>query len=243
MIRIFKNCRPLLKFRIDESVENIFDLFKKQFPADVVDSTKMNFEFDSRNLFIIFDILNFHFFNGALDRIQFAMCSAEDFKELLLNIGKEEDAKFEYYAVYMPQYTNAKNEQVMQTIFIIDSYGKMTFKFAVSCLLHEMIHYYDFTLGDMSNMVKNGKYRRGAEHATDTFNKYMAFARQEGIKVMPNGYGKKFEKLNIDAAEFKPVDESGENAGWADMVNRLKAGEDIPGVALAPNGNVVFIVT
>ena len=68
MIRVFKE-RPSLKFRIDESVENIFNLFKKHFPADVVDSLELDFEFDSRNLFTIFDILNFHFFGGALDRI------------------------------------------------------------------------------------------------------------------------------------------------------------------------------
>ena len=62
MIRIFKN-RPLLKFRLDESVDNIFDLLKKHFSADVVDSKSLDFEFDSYNLFKIFDILNFHFFS------------------------------------------------------------------------------------------------------------------------------------------------------------------------------------
>ena len=50
-----------------------------------------------------------------------------------------------------------------------------------------------------------------------------------------------FEKP-ADIAEFEPVSESNGSQGWTDMVNRLKAGEDIPGVALAPNGNVVFLV-
>lgn len=176
MIRVFKD-RPMLRFRIDESVENIFDLFKKHFPADVVDSTEMNFEFDSWNLFTVFDILNFHFFNGALERIQFAMCSAEDFRELLLKLDKPEKAKLKHYAAYMPQYINSENKLVKQTIFIIDSYGKMTFKFAVSVLMSEMIHYYDFTRGDLVNIVQNGKYKPGVEHRTDTFNKYAAFAR------------------------------------------------------------------
>lgn len=45
-----------------------------------------------------------------------------------------------------------------------------------------------------------------------------------------------------EVSESELFDESEENAGWADMVNRLKAGEDVPGVALAPNGNVIFLV-
>ena len=53
---------------------------------------------------------------------------------------------------------------------------------------------------------------------------------------------KEFEKLPVSAAEFKPVSESNGSQGWTDMVNRLKAGEDVPGVALVPNGNVVFLV-
>ena len=130
-----------------------------------------------------------------------------------------------------------------QTIFIIDSYGKMTFKFAASIMMHEMIHYYDFTRGDITAMIQNGRYRPGAEHETDTFRRYALFARQEGLNVMTDGRGSGFEKLNVDAAEFKPVSESNGSQGWTDMVSRLKAGEDIPGVALAPNGNVVFIVT
>ena len=241
MIRIFKNS-PLLKFRLDESVDNIFDLLKKHFSANVVDSKNLDFEFDSYNLFKIFDILNFHFFGNALERIQFAMCSAEDFRELLLKLDKPEKAKLKHYAAYMPQYINSENKLAKQTIFIIDSYGKMTFKFAVSVLMHEMIHYYDFTRGDLVNIVQNGKYKPGAKHGTDTFNKYAAFARQEGINVMANGHGKEFEKLNVDAAEFEPVSESNGSQGWTDMVNRLKAGEDVPGVALAPNGNVIFLV-
>ena len=76
MIRVFWKNHPILKFRLNESVDNIFDLFKKHFPADVVDSTELNFEFDSVNIFKVFDILNFHFFGGALERIQFAICSA-----------------------------------------------------------------------------------------------------------------------------------------------------------------------
>lgn len=59
---------------------------------------------------------------------------------------------------------------------------------------------------------------------------------------MPNGYGKNFDELNREIAEFKSLTEEEENAGWKKMVDRLKAGEDIPGVALAPNGNIVFIV-
>ena len=51
-----------------------------------------------------------------------------------------------------------------------------------------------------------------------------------------------FEKPITDAAEFEPVSESNGSQGWTDMVNRLKAGEDVPGVALAPNWNVVFLV-
>lgn len=51
-----------------------------------------------------------------------------------------------------------------------------------------------------------------------------------------------FEKLNVDTAVIETVSESNGSQGWADMVNRLKAGEDIPGIALAPNGNVVFLV-
>ena len=51
-----------------------------------------------------------------------------------------------------------------------------------------------------------------------------------------------FEKPITDTAEFEPVSESNGSQGWTDMVNRLKAGEDVPGVALAPNGNIVFLV-
>lgn len=50
-----------------------------------------------------------------------------------------------------------------------------------------------------------------------------------------------FEKP-IDASEFEPVSESNRSQGWTDMVNRLNAGEDVPGVALAPNVNAVFLV-
>ena len=51
-----------------------------------------------------------------------------------------------------------------------------------------------------------------------------------------------FEKPITDTVEFEPVSESNGSQGWTDMVNRLKAGEDVPGVVLAPNGNVVFLV-
>ena len=51
-----------------------------------------------------------------------------------------------------------------------------------------------------------------------------------------------FEKPITDTVELELVSESNGSQGWTDMVNRLKAGEDIPGVALAPNGNVVFLV-
>ena len=51
-----------------------------------------------------------------------------------------------------------------------------------------------------------------------------------------------FEKLNVDTVVIESVSESNGSQGWTDMVNRLKAGEDIQGVALAPNGNVIFLV-
>lgn len=69
---------------------------------------------------------------------------------------------------------------------------------------------------------------------------------KEGIKLLFRKAEKnnieEFEKLTTSAAEFEPVSESNGSQGWTDMVNRLKAGEDVPGVALAPNGNVVFLV-
>lgn len=245
MLRIFnpysKN-RLKLDFNLTESAENVFDLFKRHFPMDMIDSLDKKFEFDSTNIFQIFDILNFHFFGGILNRIPFTMCSANDFKSILIQIEKFEDAEYEYYAAYMPQYKNDRGEIVKQTIFIIDDCGKMTFKFAVSCMMHEMIHYYDFTRGTISRCIKRGAYRRGDEHFTPEFQRYTAFAASEGLKIMPNGYGKNFDELNREIAEFKPLTEEEENAGWKKMVDRLKAGEDIPGVALAPNGNVVFIV-
>ena len=51
-----------------------------------------------------------------------------------------------------------------------------------------------------------------------------------------------FEKPNVDTVVIESVSESNGSQGWTDMVNRLKAGEDIPGVALAPNRNIVFLV-
>ena len=51
-----------------------------------------------------------------------------------------------------------------------------------------------------------------------------------------------FEKPITDAAEFETGSNSNGSQGWTDMVNRLKAGEDVPDVALAPNRNVVFLV-
>lgn len=51
-----------------------------------------------------------------------------------------------------------------------------------------------------------------------------------------------FEKPITDTTEFEPVSESNGSQGWTDMVNRMKAGEDVPGVALALNGNVIFLV-
>lgn len=69
---------------------------------------------------------------------------------------------------------------------------------------------------------------------------------KEGIKLLFRKAEKnnieEFEKPTTSAAEFEPVSESNGSPGWMDMVNRLKAGEDVPGVALAPNGNVVFLV-
>lgn len=51
-----------------------------------------------------------------------------------------------------------------------------------------------------------------------------------------------FEKLITDTAEFEPVSKSNGSRGWMDMVSRLKTGEDMSGVALVSNGNVVFQV-
>ena len=69
---------------------------------------------------------------------------------------------------------------------------------------------------------------------------------KEGIELLFRKAEKnsieEFEKPTTSAAEFEPVSESNGSQGWTDMVNRLKAGEDVPGVALAPNGNVVFLV-
>lgn len=87
MLRIFnpysKN-RPKFDFSLVESVENVFNLFKQYFPADIIDSLDKKFEFNSTNIFQIFDILNFHFFGGILDRIPFTMCPACDFKSILI---------------------------------------------------------------------------------------------------------------------------------------------------------------
>lgn len=129
----------------ESNTGNVLDTFRKIFSQAVVDSTEMTFEYDSNNLFIIFDTFNDHFFNGRLKRIQFSLCSKDDFVEILKLMNKDYDT--DYYAAYIPQYTTSQNQTRKETIFIIDSYGKMTFKFAISCMLHEMIHYYDMHYG------------------------------------------------------------------------------------------------
>lgn len=68
---------------------------------------------------------------------------------------------------------------------------------------------------------------------------------KEGIKLLfrkaEENSIEEFEKLNVDTAVIESVSESNGSQGWTDMVNRLKAGEDIQGVTLAPNGNVIFL--
>jgi hypothetical protein len=234
---------PKISRTLEEAKLGLFQTFEKYFQPEQINSVESDFEFDSWNIFTIFDVLNEYFFGNELERINFCICSIQELRDILVQLGKQDDAKYDFYAMYLPQYQTEENKIVKHTIFVVDSYGKMAFKFAVSCMMHEMIHYYDFTKGTMKRIIDAGTYQRGDEHYTPEFKRYSRFAAKEGLKVMPNGYGKDFEELNKDVASFKQLTEEEKKAGWNKMVARLKAGEDIPGVALAPNGNVVFIIS
>jgi len=58
---------------------------------------------------------------------------------------------------------------------------------------------------------------------------------------MKTGDGKQFEKLNDEIAKFKPLSEEECKTQWQNLVARLEAGEDIPGVALTPSGTIAFL--
>lgn len=213
--------------------KSLLDEFSKMFDANLVcGNFKQTFFLPTeQDLLKIFSILNRLVFDEKLKDIPIFCLPKETFSVMLkdaydLDSNAIDKAKTSY-AMYVVKPEEVYGELIpgKECIVFNTSYGNEPFGFVVSCICHEMIHYYDVHYGDFLKHAKNGVFDH---HSTITFLKFMKKAKDQwDIPITIHGNDNPNEVLYKSAQEFftrdsiTETDESSENV-WFNGTSIVK---------------------
>lgn len=186
---------------LTEALTKTVTEFENAFSHDIVFSADSVFAFSLENAKIIFSILNKNVFSNELKQIPFEFVSFNEMRMIASKFGYKNAYAmywrlFENYKLNDGTYIGKVLKSSQKFVMAVDI--KQTFAFAVSCLCHEMIHYWLDEKTTIVNAIAEAKFEHKIlnTHNNEFFEKYMDIAANEGINVMKDTDGKTFSELN-----------------------------------------------
>ena len=192
----------------DQLLQALSDAFEKSKLFSKSYKRKFNEDFFRK----AYDILNEHFFLSKLDKILVYYKSDADIRKFLINrkMNKNDipDLFFGSYAILYdndPETLKMTDELIIHDDVILlnkDHIEDKSLIFAIACLCHEMIHYYDRLFGEYCDFAKFTIITNIKKniHNTMTFENMKDKANELGINVIQEiPKGKNAEILDKEA--------------------------------------------
>ena len=195
----------------DQLLQALSDAFEKSKLFSKTYKGKFNEDFFRR----AYDILNEHFFQSKLDKIPVYYKSDADIRKFLVNRkNKKQEIPELFFRTHSVLYDNDpktlkwSDELILHDDVILlnkDHIEDKSLIFAIACLCHEMIHYYDRLFGEFCDFRKcclmTGLNRN--IHNTLTFEDMKDKANELGINVIQEiPKNKNAEILDKEAIEL-----------------------------------------
>lgn len=210
--------------KINESTDQLMQALSDELGKDKFVSNTFKGKFNDGFFNKCYSILNKHFFSSKLDKIPIYYKSDVDIRKFLIARNTEplKIPKIFYgtHSVILENDTNTlKWEDILDLhddviLLNADHIENKSLVFAIACLCHEMIHYYDRLFGEYCDFTKYEYIANISKniHNTLTFENMKDKANELGINVIqdiPNG--KNSEILDKEAIEllFKKAKEQG----------------------------------
>lgn len=225
---------------LGEAKTRLLTELEKKFGKERLYSDKMDFQFNSKNSFEIFNILNKIVFKNKLYKINICLDSMENIQNLIFKkTGIVNNTK--YFALYFPEVNLKSGNLVDDSILISTDNQLMTMLFAINMICHEMIHMFDYHFGDIGKIIRAKQYTQGVEHYTNTFQTYLKKLNNEGLKIMIDGGNTPFDILNHEVVQAT-IDLQESQKDFDELVQRLKNGEKFSYCGITPRGTLAFII-